>query len=62
MTEGALVVGNLYFINKDFDNPFEDTDEKRLTFAGIDLCFAFGFDRILPVFPFEDFEGNEVEV
>ena len=51
------------FVNKDFDNPFENADEKGVAFAGMDLCFALGFYRILPVFPLsERFERHEVEI
>ena len=50
------------FVDKDFDNPLENTDEKGLAFAGMDLCFAFGFSWILPVFPLENLERNIVEV
>ena len=28
------------FVDKDFDNPLENTDEKGLAFAGMDLCFT----------------------
>ena len=52
----------LLFVDKDFDDPFEHADEKGVAFAGVDLRFAFGFDRILPFLPLEYFEGNEIEV
>ena len=52
----------LFLVDKDFDDPFEYADEKGLAFAGVDLCFAFGFDRILPVLPLERFERNEIKV
>ena len=53
---------SINFVNKDFDDPLENADEKGVAFAGMDLCFAFGFSWILPVFPFKRFERNEVEV
>ena len=52
----------LFLVDKDFDNPFEDTVKKGLAFTGVDLRFAFGFERILPVFPLERFKGNKVEI
>ena len=51
-----------FFVDKDFDDPFEHAVKKRVAFAGVDLCFAFRFSWGLPVFPFKDFEENEIEV
>ena len=58
----AIVTNKLRFVNQDPDNPFEHANEKGLAFAGMNLCFVFGFDRILPVLPLERFEGDKVEV
>ena len=60
--EEKLSAVSVYFVDKDFDNPFENADEKGVAFAGMDLCFAFGFYRILPVFPLERFERHKVEI
>ena len=53
------------FVDKDFDNPLENTDEKGLAFAGMDLCFAFCavLLDLASLFPLEKrFERNIVEV
>ena len=39
--EKKLSAVSVNFVDKDFDNPLENTDEKGLAFAGMDLCFAF---------------------
>ena len=31
------------FVDKDFDNPLENADEKGLAFAGMDHCGGFAF-------------------
>ena len=42
---------SINFVDKDFDDPFENPVEKGLAFTGMDLCFAFGFSRTLASLP-----------
>ena len=62
MTGKWSLVTGYYLVNKDFDDPFENTNEKGCAFAGVDLCFALRFDWLSPVVPLECFERNEVEI
>ena len=60
--EEKLSAVSVYFVDKDFDDPFENPVEKGLAFTGMDLCFAVRLSWLLPVFPLERFERHEVEV
>ena len=54
--EKKLSAVSVNFVDKDFDNPLENTDEKGLAFAGMDLCFAFGFSwQMLASLPIQAF-------
>ena len=57
-----LSVVRFNFVDKECDNPLENTDKKGIAAAGMDLRFASGFHWIAPVSPLKRFERHKVEV
>ena len=55
LMEKKLSVVSFYLVDKDFDNPLENPDEKGLAFAGMLLCFTFRLSWNLASFPSQAF-------